>query len=260
MEVNNMKICGGVNPINLKKVCVIPSRYKSTRFEGKPLMDICGHPMVWWVYQEALKVKDFDEVVVATEDSRVKDVCDNNNMKCILTSDNCPTGTDRVCEVAKLIDADYYYVLMGDEPLLTINEINAMVNALNEDPAPAALLATKFHSPVDVVNNSTIKLALNLKNDLIYMSRSPIPYPKGALNYDYYKNVGLYVFSKECLKQFENTPMGRMESIEQLEMLRILENHIRCKAVVVETDAMSVDTYKDLLRIREIMKKRINSK
>lgn len=223
-------------------------------------MDICGHPMVWWVYQEALKVDEFDEVIVATEDSRVKDVCDNNNMKCILTSDNCPTGTDRVCEVAKKIDADYYYVLMGDEPLLTIKEINAMVKALNNDPAPTALLATKFHSPVDVVNNSTIKLALNLNNDLIYMSRSPIPFPKGDLNYDYYKNVGLYVFSKDCLKQFEELPMGRMESIEQLEMLRILENHIRCKAVIVDTDAMSVDTYKDLIRIREIMSNRIKSK
>ena len=77
-------------------------------------------------------------------------------------------------------------------------------------------------------------------------------------NFDYYKNVGLYVFSKECLIQFKQSPIGRMEAIEQLEMLRILENHIRCKAVIVNTDAMSVDTYKDLLRIREIMKKRIN--
>ncbi len=246
--------------INTKfdKVCVIPSRYKSTRFEGKPLMDICGHPMIWWVYQEALKIKDFSLVIVATEDSRVKDICDNNNINCILTSDNCPTGTDRVCEVADIIDAKWYYVLMGDEPLLTTNEINTMIDSLNEDPAPAALLATKFHSPVDVINNSTIKLALNSYNDLIYMSRSPIPYPKGVLNYDYYKNVGLYVFSKECLIQFKQSPIGRMEAIEQLEMLRILENHIRCKAVIVNTDAMSVDTYKDLLRIREIMKKRIN--
>lgn len=244
----------------MKNICVIPSRYKSTRFEGKPLMDICGHPMVWWVYNEAKKIKRFEKVVVATEDFRVKDTCDALGIECIITSDECPTGTDRVCEVAKSIDADYYYVLMGDEPLLTINEINAMLDEIERDPAPAALLATKFTHPVDVVNASTIKLALNNENDLIYMSRCPIPYPKGRIDYDYYKNVGLYVFSKDCLHKFEKASMGRMEGIEQLEMLRILENHIRCKAVVVDTDAMSVDTYKDLLRIRDIMNERLNKK
>lgn len=243
----------------MKNVCVIPSRYKSTRFEGKPLMDICGHPMVWWVYQEAKKISSFDTVVVATEDFRVKDACDAMGINCIITSDEHPTGTDRVCEVAEKIDADYYYVLMGDEPLLTEIEINTMVKALEEDPAPAAILATKFHNPVDVVNSSTIKLSLNNNNDLIYMSRSPIPYPKGKLGWDYIKNVGLYVFSKDCLNKFKNSPMGRAESIEELEMLRILENHIRCKAVYVDTDAMSVDTYKDLLRIREIMQKRLQN-
>lgn len=244
----------------MKNVCIIPSRYKSTRFEGKPLMDICGHPMVWWVYSEAKKIKEFDDVVVATEDIRVIDVCEALKIKCIMTSDECPTGTDRVCEVSKKIDADYYYVLMGDEPLLTVNEINAMIDALKKDPAPACLLATKFKSPVDVINSSTIKLALNASNDLIYMSRSPIPYPKNSLEFDYYKNVGLYVFSKSCLKQFECLPIGRNEYIEQLEMLRILENHIRCKAVIVDTDAMSVDTYKDLKRIRSMMSKRLNIK
>ncbi|MBR3808846.1 MAG: 3-deoxy-manno-octulosonate cytidylyltransferase [Clostridia bacterium] len=241
----------------MKNICVIPSRYKSTRFEGKPLMDICGHPMVWWVYQEAKKIKEFDKVVVATEDNRVKDACDAMNIECIITSDKHPTGTDRVCEVAKYYDAEYYYVLMGDEPLLTEKEIYTMVEALEADPAPAALLATKFKNAVDVVNSSTIKLAMSNDSDLIYMSRSPLPYPKGALDFDYYKNVGLYVFSKDCLEKFENLPIGRMERIEELEMLRILENHIRCKAVVVDTDAMSVDTYKDLNRIRSIMSKRI---
>lgn len=240
----------------MKNLCVIPSRYKSTRFEGKPLVDICGHPMVWWVYQEAKKIKEFDDVIVATEDFRVKDTCDDMGINCIITSDNHPTGTDRVCEVAEKIEADYYYVLMGDEPLLTTKEIQTMVDALKEDPAPAAILATKFHNPVDVVNSSTIKLSLNNEDDLIYMSRSPIPYPKGKIGWDYIKNVGLYVFSKECLEQFKHLEMGRAEQIEELEMLRILENHIRCKAVRVETDAMSVDTYKDLLRIREIMAKR----
>ena len=244
----------------MKNLCVIPARYQSTRFEGKLLMDICGHPMVWWVYQEAKKINDFDDVIIATEDIRVKNVCDELKLKCVITSSNHRTGTDRVCEVAEKYDADYYYyVLMGDEPLITVNEINEMVQALKKDAAPAAILATKFHNTVDVVNNSTIKLALNNNGDLVYMSRSPIPYPKGMLGFDFIKNVGLYVFSKDCLHQFKTLPMGKMESVEELEMLRILENHIRCKAVYVETDAMSVDTFKDLLRIREIMKKRIEN-
>lgn len=210
-----------------------------------------------WVYQEAKKIKNFERVIVATEDFRVKDACDAMGIECMITSDNHPTGIDRVCEVAEHIDADYYYVLMGDEPLLTEKEIGIMVDALDTDPAPAAILATRFHNPVDVVNFSTIKLSLNNNDDLIYMSRFPIPYPKGKLGWDYIKNVGLYVFSRECLKKFKELPIGRAEGIEELEMLKILENHIRCKAVRVETDAMSVDTYKDLLRIREIMNSRI---
>ena len=174
----------------MRRVCIIPSRYGSSRFEGKPLMEICGHPMVWWVYQEAKKANCFDKIIVATEDRRVKVVCDTfgDGEICMLTSSEHPTGTDRVCEVADRIDADYYYVLMGDEPLLTVNEINAMVNAIDNDQAPAALLATKFKNPVDVVNNSTIKLAISESSDLIYMSRSPIPFPKGSLDFDYYKN------------------------------------------------------------------------
>ena len=213
--------------------------------------------MIWWVYNEAKKFKFFEMIIVATEDHRVKDACDAMNIDCVITSDSHPTGTDRVCEVAEMYDADYYYVLMGDEPLLTVVEIQKMYDEIKETLAPAALLATRFKNPVDVVNNSTIKLALNNDNDLIYMSRSPIPYPKAVLDFDYYKNVGLYVFSKECLQAFKKLPIGRMENIEGLEMLRILENHILCKAVLVDTSAMSVDTYKDLLRIRKEIQKRL---
>ena len=210
----------------MKIVGVIPARYASSRFPGKPLADINGKPMVWWVYQQAIKVKELDEVYVATESEEIVKVCKQYNMNVILTTDNPKCGTDRAAEVAKKVDADLYVVIMGDEPLILSEDINAIVCKMkNNNCYDAGLLAKKYTNPVDIVNPTTIKLALNNKNELIYMSRMAIPFPKARIDFEYYKNIGVYVFTKEALMFFENTPMGRLESIEDMEMLRMLENH-----------------------------------
>lgn len=238
----------------MKIVGVIPSRYKSSRFEGKPLADICGKPMIWWVYEQAKKVKRFDEIVVATDDERIKSACDNYNMNVVMTRDDHPSGTDRVAEVAEKIDADLYVVVMGDEPLIDYKIIDKLVDTMIKNSnAFAGMLATIFKNGVDVVNDSTIKLALNNDNELIYMSRLPIPFPKSRIDYEYYKNVGVYAFTKQALTFFKNTARGRLESIEDMEMMRMLENHKIVKVEIVETNSMSVDTPKDLERIRKII-------
>ncbi len=239
----------------MKIVAVIPARYQSSRFPGKPLMDIHGKPMVWWVYQEAKKVQDFSEVVVATESPLVMECCQDLGMRCVLTSDAHPTGTDRVAEVAQKISADIYCIIMGDEPMIKAEDMDVLVGKIKDNgEADAIMLAEKFVDPVDVVNSTTIKLAINDEGFLIFMSRSPIPYPKEALGYPYYKNVGCYAIRKEGLDFFLKTKPGFCERAEGIELLRLLENHKKVMVYSIETQAMSVDTPKDLERVREFLK------
>ncbi len=237
----------------MKIIGVIPARYKSSRFPGKPLADICGKPMIWWVYQQCLKVDDFDGIYVATDDERIKAACEKDNMNVVMTSDKHPTGTDRVVEFSEKIKGDIYVVVMGDEPMISPDDIQAAINMMKSSSCDAGMLCTKFKNGVDLINNTTIKLAVNSRNELIYMSRLPIPYPKSVLNYDHYKNVGVYAYTLQALEFFKNTPRGKLESIEDMEMLRMLENHKLVKVTEVDTISMSVDTYKDLERIRMIV-------
>ncbi len=239
-----------------KIVITIPARYGSSRFEGKPLADINGKPMIWWVYNNAKDITGVDSVIVAIDDKRVEKVCRDENIKYIMTSRDCETGTDRIVELSKKVDADWYLVLMGDEPLLTEGDLKPLIKTINDGCYDACMLMTKFHNSVDVVNSTTIKLALNADDEIIFMSRQPIPYPKAALDYYYYKNVGAYAFSKKALEIFRNSPRGRLERIEDLEMLRLIEKHCIVKGVEIETNAMSVDTEKDLERIRRIITER----
>ena len=235
----------------MKIVAVIPARYKSSRFEGKPLMDICGKPMIWWVYHEALKVKEFEKVIVATEDQRIVNVCNEYGMEVIMTSNRHPTGTDRVAEVAQKINADLYVIIMGDEPLITAKDEKNLVKAIEMSPdTDAIMLIEKFKNPVDVVNTTTIKLAVNDNHELLYMSRSPIPYPKASLDYSYYKNVGCYALKKQALDFFLMTQQGSMEKAEEIELLRLLENRKKVLTVLIDSESMAVDTPKDLERVR----------
>lgn len=239
----------------MKIIGVIPARYKSSRFPGKPLADICGKPMIWWVYQQAKKVKEFDEVYVATESDKVETVCKELGMNVILTADTHPTGTDRVGEVAQKFDADLYVIWMGDEPLIEADCINLLIEEFKKNSKiDACMLATRFYNPVDVINSTTIKLAINKNNELIFMSRSPIPYPKASLAYCYYKNMGAYAMKKDTLDFFLHTEVGALELVEEIELLRLLENHKLVKTVLVESESFSIDTPKDLEKVNAIMK------
>ena len=244
----------------MKIIGVIPARYKSSRFPGKPLADICGKPMVWWVYQEAKKVEYFDRVIVATESNIIVDKCRELGMDVMLTSDEHPTGTDRVAEVAQKIDADLYVIIMGDEPLITAEDEKRLIESIGEkDDVYAVMLTEKFKYPLDAVNMSTIKLAISDCGDLIFMSRAAIPYPKDALGYDLFKNVGCYALKKKALDFFLATKPGNIERAEGIELLRLLENHKRVITVQIESEAMSVDTQKDLDRIREVIKNKMDT-
>ena len=237
----------------MKIIGVIPARYKSSRFPGKPLADICGKPMVWWVYQEAKKVEYFERVIVATESDLIVEKCNELGMEVMLTSDHHPTGTDRVAEVAQKIDADLYVIIMGDEPLICAEDERRLVESISaRSDADAVMLTERFTHPVDLANMTTIKLAINDDKDLIFMSRSAIPYPKEAIGYSFYKNVGCYALRKETLDFYLRMKPGNIERAEGIELLRLLENHKRVLTVEIDSESMAVDTQKDLERIQKI--------
>lgn len=239
----------------MKIIGVIPARYESTRLPGKPLADICGKPMIWWTYNQAIKVSRLDEVFVATDDLRIEEICNQYDIPMIMTSSLHATGTDRLCEVANKIYADIYITIQGDEPLLEPDTIEKVIDVILSEPQiPCATLKTPYVNPVDVVNNTTPKVVCDLNGDILLFSRSPIPYPKSSLDYTYYKPIGVYAFKRDILLQYGHLKRGVIESIEDIELLRLVENGVKIRVGVVESNTIAVDTPKDLERIRRFLR------
>ena len=192
----------------MKVVGIIPARYKSTRYEGKPLALICGKPMIWWTYQQAKKVSGLDEIYVATDSEKIKKVCETYGIKVLMTSEKNLTPTDRIYEVSTKINADYYISINGDEPLIEPSNIAAVIPSLITEEIYVANIITEIKDPVEVIDFTNLKVVTNDKGDGIYISRSPIPYPKGTMDYKYKKHVGVYAFNKKALDFYHNTGRG----------------------------------------------------
>lgn len=239
----------------MKIIGIIPARYKSTRFEGKPLANICGKPMIWYVYKQAKKVRKFDDVVVATDDDRIKEVCEKLHINVIMTSDKHKTPTDRIQEVSNKIEADYYISINGDEPLIDPETIKAVIPKETTDELYVANIITTIKDPVEAIDFTNLKVVINDEGRGIYISRSPVPYPKGSMNCTYKKHVGVYAFNKKALDFYVNTKRGSIESIEDIDLLRYIENNQIINFIDVKCNTLSVDTPKDLDRIIEIVKK-----
>ncbi len=236
----------------MKIIGVIPARYNSSRFPGKPLADICGKPMIWWVYQQASQVKRLDKIYVATDDIRIEEICNNYGIPVITTSVEHVNGTERLTEVARKINADIYITIQGDEPLLEPTTIDKVIDVILSDPSiPCATLKTPFINPVDIVNSTTPKVVCDINENILLLSRSPIPYPKASLDYIYYKPIGVYAFKKEILLMYNKLERGRIEAIEDIELLRLVENGIKIRVGITMSDTIAVDTEKDLKRVRE---------
>lgn len=246
----------------MKIIGVIPARYASSRFPGKPLADICGKPMIWWVYQQCKKVEDFDEVYIATDDQRIMDAAEELGMKAIMTSDKHKTGTDRIGEVAEKIPADLYVNIQGDEPMIEPETIRKAITPFYDDPSlEITNLMTKIHDPVDVVNFTVPKVIVNKDNIGVYLTRSTAPYPKGSIDYSYYKQVCVYGFKPETLKFYcdygKKYGKARVEAIEDIEILRFIENGYKVQYVEVDSCTVAVDTQNDLEKVRRLVAEKL---
>ena len=244
----------------MKTIGVIPARYASSRFPGKPLMDICGKPMFWWVYQQSLKA-GLDEVWLATDDERVFEKAKELGVNVMMTSKDHKTPNDRVYEVSTRLDGDVFLCINGDEPLID----PAVIRAALPDETDAddleyfySNVMTKIKNPVEVVDPANIKAVANKAGYAMWASRSPIPYPKATLEFDYKKLVGIAAFSKKALEFYATTERSGLEKIEELDLYRFLENGKKVKLKEIECNTLSVDTPKDLELVREIMQARLD--
>ncbi|MBI9008555.1 MAG: 3-deoxy-manno-octulosonate cytidylyltransferase [Tenericutes bacterium] len=238
----------------MKIIGIIPARFKSSRFEGKPLANILGKPMIWWVYNQAIKVELFSEVYVATEDDRILEACNNLNIKCLMTSDLHKTGTDRIGEVARKVAADIYVNIQGDEPLIEPETIKKAIEPfLTNESLQVSNLMTKIKDPVELNNFTVPKVITNKDNIGIFLTRSPAPYPKGSIDFNYYKQVCVYGFKPEALEYFCNSERGKIETIEDIEILRFIENGYKVQFIEVDSETVAVDTPKDLEKVIEIV-------
>ena len=232
---------------------VIPARYKSGRFPGKPLADICGKPMLWWVYNQASKSTVFDDIVVAIDDERIMEVCRKYDMNAIMTSENHDTPTSRLYEVSTKMNYDLYALIMGDEPLVNEQCFSLIVPQTEVSEYYVAALTNVLTNPTDVIDNTNQKVVTNAKREALFISRSPIPYPKGTLDFQYEKITGVQIFSKKSLDFFNATPKSVLEKAEENDMMRFIENGIPVKMIISKYKTVSVDTPKDLEIVRGIL-------
>lgn len=238
----------------MKIVAIIPARYASTRFPGKPLVDIFGKPMLWWVYKQVSKISVFDDVVCAIDDERIKEMCIKYNLKYVMTKNNHPNHITRIHEVSTMISADYYVCINGDEPLISKDCILPVLpNKLIIEPFFGGAMRV-LTDPAETIDFAKIKLVVSEQSGkCLYMSRTPVPYPRGTLFFKYHKYVGVECFNKASLDFFVSTPMNDLEKIEDIDHLRFLANGIDLHFNMVESESISVDTPKDLEKVKSII-------
>ena len=247
----------------MKFVGIIPARYASTRFPGKPLADILGQPMIQRVYERASQV--LDTVVVATDDQRIYDAVVQFGGRVVMTSENHKTGTDRCYEaLTKLLETyDVVINIQGDEPFIAIDQIEALKNCFVSDQIQLATLVKPFdaNTSIDELENpNTPKVILSQAGEAICFSRSVIPYLRGveksqwATAHTYYKHIGIYAYRTDILAQITKMTQTPIEKAESLEQLRWLENGLHIHVAITHSDNHSIDTPEDLQRVVELMK------
>jgi 3-deoxy-manno-octulosonate cytidylyltransferase (CMP-KDO synthetase) len=249
----------------MKVVAVIPARYGSTRFEGKPLAQILEKPMIQWVYEGVCQSKLIDRVIVATDDHRILEAVEQFGGNGVMTSSAHATGSDRVAEVARGVKAEIIINVQGDEPLLKGNIIDKAVRPLLKDPSiPLSTLMTRIEEVRDWLNPNVVKVVVSRKGFALYFSRSPIPFPRGlnvekllaassrgksSLPHRVFKHIGVYAYRRDFLLRYSKMKHTPLERLEKLEQLRALENGFPIKVTPVDYEPLSVDTPEDLKKV-----------
>ncbi len=242
----------------MKIIGVIPARYKSSRFPGKPLVDICGKPMIYWVYRQAMKVKEFDEVYVATDDERIRAACEAHNMKVILTSDKHNTGSDRVAEAAEKTDGDLYVNVQGDEPVIDPEMIREVISIFTEDDSVYfGSLKKEITDPEEIRAASTVKVVTDDRGDAMYFSRSVIPSNvKDGKLARVFRHVGIYAYKKDFLLKFAAMEQTELELGEGIEPLRAMQKGYKMRLKETTYSSIGVDLPEHVALVEKILKEK----
>lgn len=230
---------------------VIPARYGSTRFPGKPLAKISGKTLIERVYSQALRA-DLDKVIVATDDERIVNEVISFNGNVVLTGEHA-SGTDRISEAVEKEKFDFAVNIQGDEPLISPEIINTVIGALKKnDWAEVSTAAVNIKDPAGIHDENIVKVVFSGKGRALYFSRAVIPFRRAG-NPAYYKHIGIYCYRRDFLKKFVSLPPSSMEMSESLEQLRVLENGYNIHVSVVDYNPIGVDTLEDIRRVEEAL-------
>lgn len=236
----------------MKFLIVIPARLASTRLPEKPLIDFAGKSMIQRTYEKCLEAFEPDKVLVATDSLKIEAHCKERNVNVILTSEDCLTGTDRVAEVAKKIDADYYINVQGDEPLINPEDIKKIVHAIKEFPGEIINGYTEIDNESDYRSLSIPKVVFKPNRELLYMSRAAIPGNKKNAFVKAWRQVCIYAFPKEALTCFASQiAKTNLEDLEDIEILRFLELDYKVRMLELSNDSIAVDTEEDVFKVKK---------
>lgn len=237
-----------------KIVCIIPARYASTRLPGKPLIEVNGLPLIMRTYNRAVESEAFDDIYVATDDSRIKDTVERCKGKAIMTSPDHTSGTDRVFEAVQNIDCDYIVNLQGDEPRIPVDILQDFAGNVVKIDKLSLLTCVSYATIEEADNPNVVKVVLAANGDAIYFSRFPIPFDRNNRGCKIYKHSGIYGFSRESLKMFCSLKRGYLEEVEKLEQLRALEYGMKIHCLVKDYTCINIDTPEDLEIFRSVIK------
>jgi 3-deoxy-manno-octulosonate cytidylyltransferase (CMP-KDO synthetase) len=254
-------------------VAIIPARYASTRLPGKPLLEIAGRPMILHVLERALAASNVARAIVATDDERILDAVRSAGFEAVMTRADHVSGSDRLAEVAAtLADTEVIVNLQGDEPLISPRTIErAVEELLKDDAAQIVTTSEEITNAEDVLSADVVKVVTDDAGRALYFSRSPIPFPRDAVQMygslvaaleiepgllaRFRKHTGLYVYRRSFLLEYTEWPQSMLERAESLEQLRALERGVPIKVIAADSPSIGVDTEQDLERVRRMMEK-----
>jgi len=239
-------------------VCIIPARYDSSRFPGKPLADLCGKPMIQHVYERAARAAALPYVAVATDDRRIFDAVKKFGGNAVMTAATHRSGMDRIAEAVRFFDLapDAIVVnIQGDQPIFAPEQVDEVIGPLLQDPSlPMSTLIYKIVLDEEITHPHAVKVVLDHRNFALYFSRATIPFVRdGSVKADYFKHHGIYAYRRDFLDVFTNLPEGKLEKLEALEQLRVLEYGYKIKAVVTSRDSVEVDSPQELEKVRRML-------
>lgn len=238
----------------MKIIGIIPARYDSTRFPGKPLVDILGKTMIERVYRQCLRSKLLNRVVVATDDERILKTVQSFGGDCVLTRSDHISGTDRVAEACQNFSTEDIVInIQGDEPLIDPHQIDQLASKLMEANVQIGTLVRRVRDLAHIASPNVVKVVCSNQKRALYFSRSVIPFDRNLSGPDYWAHVGLYGYSNKVLQELTKLPPGKLEMSESLEQLRWLENDYLIHVVETEVHNFGIDTPEDLEQIKTIL-------